>query len=46
MNVMMPEEITKEFECEINLPSCHDERKTLIFPGLAKAIIFPQEILK
>jgi len=37
MQVMSPEEIEKDFEVEINIPPCHDERNLLVFPGLARA---------
>jgi DnaJ family protein A protein 2 len=37
MVVAMPEEMTKEYETDINVPSCHDNRRPLFFPGLAKA---------
>ncbi len=37
MVMAMPEEISKEYETDINVPPCHDNRKPLIFSGLAKA---------
>lgn len=31
----MPEEIKKEYEVEITVPKCHDEKKSLYFDGIA-----------
>jgi len=32
-----PEEISKEYETEIYVPPCYDNKKQLLFPGMAKA---------
>jgi DnaJ family protein A protein 2 len=37
VNIVTPEEITKEYEIEIKIPSCHDQRVPLIFNNYAKA---------
>ena len=41
LTVLIPEELDKEFECEINIPSCYDERKILVYTGLANADNLP-----
>lgn len=35
VSTMMPEEIKKEYEVEIELPRCHNDKKTIIFPNKA-----------
>jgi DnaJ-class molecular chaperone len=37
MIMMSPEEITKEYEINIEIPPCYDQQKPLVFPGQAKA---------
>lgn len=37
INVVTPEEIEKIFEVYIDIPRCHDHKKPLLFPRLAKA---------
>ena len=41
MQVLSPEEIEKDYEADITIPPCHDQRQPLIFPGLAKAENLP-----
>jgi len=41
INIMTPEEIEKTFEVHIDIPRCHDHKKTLVFPRLAKADSLP-----
>jgi len=41
ISIMTPEEVEKEYEVDIDLPPCYDQRKPLIFSGLAKADNLP-----
>jgi DnaJ-class molecular chaperone len=41
MQVVTPEEINKDFEQDVEIPSCFDERNTLVLFGAAKADNLP-----
>ncbi len=46
MMMAMPEEISKEYEIEVQVPPCFDNRKPLYFPGSARAENVPPGDLK
>jgi DnaJ-class molecular chaperone len=41
INVVVPEESEKIFEVDVEIPRCHDQRKSLIFPRMARADPLP-----
>jgi len=41
INALTPEEIEKTFETLVDIPKCHDHRKSIVFPRLAKADSLP-----